>query len=283
MSIKSPSKKIVRHAAAAAVADLFKPDPFKPPVDGGCYPAEATFAAGFIAQKPHKPYFDAEKTSARTLGFVGLVTAFVVPAYAGWTYISIAFFFTGLAVAYMGFYQGFFRRFPTAVSHETIKSSRLLLEESAEAHQSMPSIVTDALAIVLCAADAFVTSSSAAERLGQSVLSARGAMLVGAAIGVALTAALWALLRAASRESRMADARLAISELESSNPPMAEAMKTRLGGVLKHAYGPRHNSMKMRLSLFALVVVMAATSFGMRFGSLTEADAAEKMHVQQMR
>lgn len=277
MFIKSPTHKMVCHAAASDLAANAQPP-------NGIYPGETMLAGGFLAQLPHKPYFASERSSARVMGGLGLATAFVVPAFAGWTYASIGVFFTGLAVAYMGFYQGFFKRFPTAVSEETITESRRCLEESAEAQQTIPSAVGEAITVVLCAADAFVTASSAAERLGQTTLSARGAMFVGAAVGIALTAALWALIRGAARESRISAARLAISELESSNPPMAEAMKNRLGGALNHAYGPRHNSLKMRLALVALVVVMAVTSFAMRIGALTQADAAEqKTHAEQMR
>ncbi len=269
------SKKILEKAAAAAVNA-------PAPVNGNPYLEEARIGNSYKSELKRKPYFNAERRASKILGAIGLAGAVVTPAFMGWTNLSLAISVTGLVTFVIGAYQGFFRPYPIAVTQDTINEAKQQLEEAGEDGQSTPSVIGEVFMAALCIADGFLTGSAVSERLGQSILTPRMAMLVGALFGISLTAALFALLKAAARESRMADARKAIRELELNDKAKADAMKQRLGGVLNHSYSPRDDQIKMRATLCALVVFMAVASFGLRLSAFSEADSRMQESREQM-
>jgi hypothetical protein len=265
--MKHYSTRNIEQDVAAALRSGAKP------VNGEPYPEELRIINSFKSEARNKPYFEAEKRNAKIIGCIGAVICALAPWLMGWTNLSLALFIIGFVAACIGFHHAFFRAYPLAVNAKTIEDSKNQLEEVGESGQNAPNILHDTIFFVLALADGFLTASAATERLGHSILTPRMAILVGALVGIVLTASLFVMIKSAAREARKTEARRAICELEDSNPSQASAMKKRLGAVLGHRYSPRDNSIKVRVGLVVLVIVMAAASFGLRLGAFAEASA----------
>ncbi|MDL2355535.1 MAG: hypothetical protein QFF03_09780 [Pseudomonadota bacterium] len=246
------------------------------------YTTEIHIGQAAKAMCEKKPYFVAERRQALTVaacGALGLVTCF----WAGWSTMTVGLAAASIVTIYIGINQGVYKKYPLAVTHDTIDEANSQLIESGEQHQVKSSVVAEVFTGVLCTLDGFLSASAIVSKFGASVLSPRMAMGVGATIGLILTAALWVLLKAAASEKRKAEARQSIRELEQSEPDLAARMKQRLGAVLNYSYGPRHDSIRMRAALVCLVLFMASTSFVLRLESLIESQEKEQQIKEELK
>lgn len=269
------SDKAMKQAARNAVSG-------PPPEAGAHYTTEIYIGHAAKALSAKKPFFASERRQAIGVAVGGaLVLGSCV--WAGWSTLTVALAAAGIVTMAFGIQQGVFKKYPMAVSNGTIDEANKQLLESGELHQVKSSVVADVFTGALCCLDGFLSGSAVASKFGASVLSPRMAIGVGATVGLILTAALWVLLKAAAREKRKAEARQSIRELEQSAPELAARMKDRLGAVLNHGYGPRHDSFRMRASLVCLVLFMASVSFTLRLGSLIDSEAHEQQMKEEIR
>lgn len=272
MKIKLSNRKLRQAAQLAVTAP--------PPPNGAPYATEAHIGHAAKAQYDKKPYFAAERRKALGIAAVGAL-GLAGCVLAGLSYLTIGLGVAATVTISIGLQQALYKKYPMTVTHDTLEEAHNQLIESGEQHQAKASVVGEIFTAGLCCLDGFLTGGALASQLGASVLSPRMAVGVGAVVAIILTAALWHLLHAAAQETRQAKARRAILALEESAPAQALCMKERLGGALGYAYGPANNTIRMRVSLVALVLFMAMTSFTLRMGAFIDSEHEKEQQMKE--